>query len=253
MRVVLIPGWNEGADKMQLLVDGHGGLPGLAARGFDCAIFNGGKGSLSDRIDQFAQFLAGLRAAGAPDEEIGLFGYSAGGLIARGLLRAYPDAGIRAIFQLAAPNAGIATDDPRGFLHRIHFDRNVIEDLDLELQFMLWLNETPGHWETGEHRAKRWKLDKPPWIAPAHVPIFNLVGRMPRYHKTSDGVVTVDSATMNGAVPHGFVDGNRANHLNLSGVWNPLTLVLRGWRSDDRLWPLAVEAATRLFAEKPAG
>src|SRR5581483_1073622 len=93
MRVVLIPGWNEGADQMRVFADGRHGKPGLTARGFECSVFDGGSGSLRDRIDQCKQFIAGLRAAaGAADERVALFGYSAGGLVARGVVRAYPDA-----------------------------------------------------------------------------------------------------------------------------------------------------------------
>jgi pimeloyl-ACP methyl ester carboxylesterase len=247
-RVILIPGWNEGADGMQVLVDGRRGRPGLAALGFACTIFDGGKGSLTDRIDQFSQFLAGLRSANPDEGPVALFGYSAGGLIARGLLRAYPDSPVSAIFQLAAPNSGLVTDEPRNLLQRFHFSRSVIEDLDVESPFMSWLNQTGGHWEPNENaRPRRWRLDKKPWVAPANVPILNLVGRVPRYRNQSDGIVLVESATLSDAVPHVFVDGRNANHLNLSGTWNPLTLVLRGWRPDDRLWPLAVAAAARLF------
>ena len=246
LRVVLIPGWNEGADQMRLFVNGRSGIPGLAAAGFNCTVFDGGTGSLSDRIDQLSRFIAGLRAADPTISAIALFGYSAGGLTARGLLRAYPDSGISAAFQLATPNAGIATDDPRGIFRRIHFEQSVIEDMDLESEFMAWLNKTSGHWEDGA-QTKRWKLDKPPWIGPKDVPIFNLVGRVPRYGNASDGVVGVDSATLDDLLPHGFIEGSDANHLNLSGAWNPLTLLLRGWRSDNRLWPKAVAAACALF------
>lgn len=112
--VVLIPGWNESVAQMRVFVEGRHSLPGLAARGFDCAIFDGGSGSLRDRIDQCFQFIAGRQASAPRGEDVALFGYSAGGLIARGLLRAHPDVRVGAIFQLAAPNAGIVTDDAGG-------------------------------------------------------------------------------------------------------------------------------------------
>ena len=248
--VVLIPGWNEGADKMAVFVNGRRGLPGLSAAGFRCTVFDGGTGSLTDRIDQLSRFVAGLRAADSTISAVALFGYSAGGLIARGLVRAYPDSNVSAVFQLAAPNAGIATDDPRGIFRRIHFEQSVIEDMDVASPFMAWLNKTSGHWEGEAPRERRWKLDKTPWVAPKDVPIFNLVGRVPRYGNNSDGVVPVESATLYDLLPHRFVDGRDANHLNLSGAWNPLTLLLRGWRSDDRLWPRAVAEAGALFANE---
>jgi hypothetical protein len=248
MRLVLIPGWNEGARDMQVFVDGRHGRPGLAAKGFSCAIYDGGKGSLTDRIDQLAQFLAGLRAASDPEEPIALFGYSAGAIVARGLLRSgSTDARIAGLFQLGAPNAGIATDDLAGLLHRLHFSKSTIADLDFSSDFMRWLNGTSGHWE--EHDGvKRWRLDRKPWVSGEGVPILSLVGRAPQYNYSGDGVVLTDSATLEGHVPHAFVDDRRANHLNLSGAWNPLTLLLRRWLWDDRLWPRVVDAAAAFFA-----
>ena len=244
---MLIPGWNEGADDMRVFVNGRNGKPGFAARGFECAIFDGGKDSLTDRIDQLAQFIAGLRAASHDDAPIALFGYSAGGVIARGLLRARrTDARIAAIFQLAAPNAGLATDDLAALLHRLHFSKSSIEDLDLDSEFMRWLNGTSGRWER-DGGSKIWRLDNRPWVCDDGVPIVNLAGRVPHYRYRSDGVVLTESATLDEHVPHQFVDDRRANHLNLSGTWNPLTLVLRRWLWDDRIWPRAVDAATAFF------
>lgn len=237
---------------MAVFADGRHGLPGLSAAGFKCTVFDGGTGSLSDRIDQLSRFIAGLRAADSTISTVSLFGYSAGGLTARGLARAYPESGVSSIFQLAAPNAGIVTDDPRGVFRRIHFEQSVIEDMDVESPFMAWLNKTSGHWEADGTQEKHWKLDKPPWVAPKDVPIFNLAGRVPRYGNNSDGVVPVESATLYDLLPHGFIDGRNANHLNLSGAWNAVTLLLRGWRSDDRLWPQAVAAAGAFFSEKDA-
>ncbi len=249
MRVILIPGWNEGADGMTVFARGRGGRPGLEAAGFDCTIFDGGTGSLRSRIDQFAQFLSGLRAKG-PDEDVALFGYSAGGIVARGLLRAYPESRIAAIFQLAAPNAGIVTDDPRSFLRRIHFENDVLEDLDIESPFMRWLNGTSGHWEGGPtDRTKQWTLNGKPWTIPDDVPLFNLLGSVPRYRNHSDGIVRVESGSLNDHLPCDVIIAKNANHLNLGGTWNPLTLLLRAWRRDDLLWPRAVAAATQLFRE----
>jgi len=244
--IVLIPGWNEAADKIDVFVSGRRGLAGLADAGFKCATFDGGKGAFSDRIDQLSRFITRLRDADPRVSTIALFGYSAGGLTARGLLRAYPDSPISAIFQLAAPNAGMVTDDPR---LRFHFEKSVIEDMDVESPFMAWLNNTTGHWEHDGAHKRHWKLDAMPWTAPAGVPILNLVGRVPCYGNESDGVVSVESATLYGFVPHAFLEDPNANHLNLSGAWNPLTLVLRGWRSNDQLWPKAVAASAALFQD----
>lgn len=253
MHVVLIPGWNEGADQMRVFADGRHGKPGLTALGFTCSVFDGGTGSLRDRIDQCHQFVAGLRAASSSPQPIGLFGYSAGGLIARGLVRAHPGASVAAVFQLAAPNAGIVMDDPKGLLRRVHFDRSVLADLDMESDFFRWLNGTQGRWARDSRgRRRRWVPDKAPWVTADDVPIGNAVGRMPRYGNRSDGVVVVESATLDGAMPHAFLDGNRANHLNLGGTWNGLTVVLRRWLWDDAFWPRAVDLAATLFRANDA-
>ena len=249
MRVLLIPGWNESDNAMRIFDEGRHGLPGLTARGYRCALFGGGTGSLRDRIDQLAAFAAGVTAADPTNEPLVLFGYSAGGVLARALVRAGSRERVAAIFQLAAPNAGICTDDLSGVMHRLHFSKSVIEDLDIESDFMQWLNGAGGRWErdasTGQ---KRWRLDKKPWVMADGIPIFNLIGRVPRYHYAGDGIVLVDSATLDGALPHAFVDDARANHLNLSGSWNPMTLVVRRWLWDDRLWPRAVEEAAKFFS-----
>jgi pimeloyl-ACP methyl ester carboxylesterase len=245
---VLIPGWNEGGDAMTVFADGRKGIPGFSARGFSCSVFGTGAGAMMERVDQLAGFLAGIRSAGDATEPVALFGYSAGGLIARGLLRKYPDSDIAALFQLGTPNAGIESDGYAGLMHRLHYSQSELADLDLESDFVRWVNGTSGKWIDGE-AGKRWKLDRTPWIAPSQTPVFNLVGRMPRYGRTSDGVVLVESATLDGNVTHECLDHDSANHLNLSGAWNVLTLALRGWRSDDRLWPQAVERASAHFSQ----
>jgi hypothetical protein len=38
-----------------------------------------------------------------------------------------------------------------------------------------------------------------------------------------------------------------ATHLNLCGLSNFLMLVFRRWIADDRVWPIAVERATRFL------
>lgn len=247
-RVVLIPGWNEGADGMDIFVRGRRKHPGLASMGFDCKVFSGGTGSLTDRIDQVKAFIDGLNAAAAQPAPVALFGYSAGGLLARGLVRAYSDCPVSSIFQLATPNAGIDSDGVAGLFHRAHYEKSALEDLDVESPFMVWLNGTGGHWENGDDpKARRWKLDGRPWVVRSGIPILNLIGRMPRYRLRGDGVVAIESATLDGAVPHETIESNAANHLNLSGAWNPLTLTMRGWLANDRCWPVAVARAAGFF------
>src|SRR5262249_49930611 len=114
-------------------------------RGFDCRTFGDGTGSLRERIEQFAGFLSRLRAE--DPSPAGTFGYSAGGLVTRGFLRAYPDrcGEIAGAFQVGVPNAGVVTDDLGGLLRALRISDDVIEDLDVESPFMRWLNGTLGH------------------------------------------------------------------------------------------------------------
>ncbi len=251
MRVILIPGWNEAADDLQCLVGGRHGHPGFAAFGYECSIFDGGQGSMHDRIGQLREFLERQPSGGPGGEGFGLFGYSAGGLLARGLLRSQPVPSVRSIFQLATPNAGVVTDGAAAFFARLHFSRSALADIDVESEFVRWLNATPGHWESDARGDKRWTLDADPWVVPDGVPIAGIAGRVPRYRR-SDGVVLEESATLNDRVAHEFVSDPQANHLNLAGTWNPLTTVLRGWRADDRIWPGVVARAAAFFSE-PAG
>jgi pimeloyl-ACP methyl ester carboxylesterase len=246
VRLVLIPGWNESAGDMQLLIDGRHGKPGFAASGFECRIFSESEGGLRERIELFASFLSEMRAAGDP---VAVFAYSAGGLVARGFLRAYPErAGeIEATYQVGVPNAGIVTDDVGHTLRLLRFSGVVIDDLDIESDFVKWLNGTSGHWETDRDGRKHWRLDHGAWVAPKGARIFNLVGSPPRYAGDTDGIVMIDSATLNGAMPHELIDVRSATHLNLCGLSNFLMLVVRRWIADDRVWPIAVERATRFL------
>jgi pimeloyl-ACP methyl ester carboxylesterase len=250
VKLVLIPGWNEGADDLDVLVSGRRGKAGFAARGLRCTVFGDGKGGLRERVDQFAEFVEEFRAQEPTSERVATFGYSAGGLVARGYLRAYPDRArdLAATFQLGTPNAGAVTDDIGHTLRLIRFSGDVIDDMDIESDFIKWLNGTAGHWETDAAGKKCWRLDARPWVAPDGAPILNFVGRPPRYGGDSDGIVLVDSATLEGALAHEFTDAATANHLNLCGLTNPFMLVFRRWLGNDEVWPTVVEHAARLYA-----
>jgi hypothetical protein len=239
---------------MQLLVNGRGQKRGFKHYGFDCVTFGEAKGGLHDRIGQFAGFLAGLKSVEPDAFPVATFGYSAGGLINRGVLRAFPERvnEICATVQVAAPNAGINTDEVAATLRLLRVSGKVVEDLDNESDFIAWHNGTSGHWETGPDSRKRWRLDKAPWVAPHAAPLYHVVGCTPRYRNESDGVVTVDSATLEGRVPHHRVSSRTANHLNLTGLWNPLTWLLRRWRSDDEIWPVVVERAAAFITSEAA-
>ncbi len=249
LKLIIVPGWNEANDDMRLFIDGRRGIPGLAAAGIDCRIFGSGTGGLWNRVDQFASFLDDVRAEG--DARIGSFGYSAGGLVSRGFLRAYPDRArdVAGTFQLATPNAGVVTGDLGGVLRSLRISDDEVEDLDIESDFMRRLNGVSGHWVDEARGRKHWQLDGTPWVAPDGARLMNVAGRMTKYENRSDGLVLTESATLNGLVEHRFLDGAQANHLNLSGSWNLMTTVFRGWRCDDAHWPAVVGLVKSFFSE----
>src|SRR5665213_396885 len=112
MRVILIPGWNEQAKLMRTFSEGRNGKDGLNAFGFDCTIFPDGDEPLRRRIDRFGNFLDRLHAREPSAFPVATVGYSAGALINRGFLRAYPHRAneIAATVQIAGPNAGLITN-----------------------------------------------------------------------------------------------------------------------------------------------
>jgi pimeloyl-ACP methyl ester carboxylesterase len=250
MKIVLVPGWNESSNDMRVFVDGRNGIPGLAAHGFDCIVFPEGGGGIRARIDRFAEFLADLKTKEPHAFPVATLGYSAGGLVNRGFLRAYPErAGdIASVFQIATPNGGLSEWYMAPTLRFIRFGSDAIDDMDVESPFMAWLNGAHGRYHpTGDPRRKRWELDGEPWVITPGMPLFHVVGRLPRHGLRGDGLVEVGPATLNGRIPHMFIDSNRTNHLNLGGEWNPLTFFFRGWRSDDTIWPTIVDVAARFF------
>jgi len=237
---------------MRVFIDGRHGYPGLASLGYDCVVYDGGRGSLRTRIEQFADFMSGFRRAsrGVP---AGTFGYSAGGIIARGFLRAFPERAseIAATFQLAVPNAGVVTDEVAAMLRAFGIEDDVIEDLDIQSPFMAWLNGAPGYWIHDPSAVNKiWRYAGVPWTAPPGMPILNIVGRMTRYRGRGDGIVLVESATLTDFLPHRYVDGRHANHLNLSGMRNLVTTIFRRWRCTDEYWRLAVAQAHSFFSER---
>jgi hypothetical protein len=246
-KLVLIPGWNESAADLRVVANGRNGNAGLASYGFDHVVFAAGEGSLSDRIVQFGAFLAGLKAREPEAFPVATLGYSAGGLINRGFVRAFPERAheVCAVVQVGTPNWGLVTDNVAMLLNAMRMSRSVIADIDIESPFMAWLNETPGHWEPiAGTSSKRWRLDGPPTIAPAGTDVVNIIGRIPRRNMEGDDLVDVRSATLDGAVEHRIIDDARANHLNLSGMWSVVTWLFRRWSCDDRVWPLVVQHAS---------
>ncbi len=248
MKVVLIAGWHEASTVMRTFVDGRNGIDGLAAYGFDCTIFPGGRDALRPRIDRFAQFLDALKLREPEAFPIATIGYSAGGLVNRGFLRAYPDRAdeIAATVQIAAPNCGLISRYIANMLKLMWIPNRVIYDLDVASDFLSWLNDTSGSWiPTDDPKKKKWKLNRAPWIAPEGHRILAIAGQLAK--EESDGVILLDSATLERRLPEVIIADKMANHLNLGAVFDIVALLARGFRSDDRIWKQEVEIIARFL------
>lgn len=251
MRLVLVPGWHEKSKYLEPFVVGRHGLRGLQAHGFECVLAPDlESGGMRARIERFAEWLAQMHAREAHRFPIGTFGYSAGGLITRGFLRAYPERAswIAGTFQLAPPNAGLVANFSIPFMRLLKMPADMLKDMDVGDDFMAWLNGTTGHWEHSPFpRHQRWVLDAEPWIAPPGHPILAVCGVSERRGPPSDGIVETDWATLGGRMPSYVIHGKTANHLNVGAAFDGSAFLTRGWHIDDRVWPLVVKQAVRFF------
>ena len=255
MRLILLAGWNEAVKYMGTFSYGRRGNDGFDAFGFDGTVFPKTHGTMRDRIEHFATFLDQLRDREPDAFPIATLGFSVGGLINRGFLRAYPErAGeIAATLQLAAPNGGLITNYFSRTMRLVGIPDHVMSDIDVESDFMRWLNDVGGHWEPDPDNPhkQRWHLNGHPWIAPPGHRILQIAGRMPKYGLQSDGVVMVESANLDGAMPTTYIDGDEANHLNLGAVSNVFATIFRRFRHDDAAWPRVVEVGARFLRSEP--
>jgi pimeloyl-ACP methyl ester carboxylesterase len=255
MRVVLIAGWNEAAKYMRTFIDGRNGIEGLSGLGFDCSVFPDGHDDLRSRVDRFAGFLDAMHVREPEAFPIATVGYSAGGLVNRGFLRAYPHRAheIAATVQVAAPNGGLITRYAAVTMKLAFLPNHVLADMDVESEFMYWLNGSGGKWvqDWDNPRKKRWIVGGDPWIAPPGHRLLQIGGRMPKYHLQSDGVVMVESASLADRIPTMWIENDHANHLNLGAVFNPLAFLVRGFKSDDRVWPKCVELTAKFLRSEP--
>jgi pimeloyl-ACP methyl ester carboxylesterase len=252
VKIVLIPGWDENSTVMQTFVDGRHGIDGLAGFGFDCTIFPNGTDGLRDRIDRFARFLEALRAREPDAFPVATVGYSAGGLVNRGFLRAYPERAheIAATIQIGAPNTGLISRYIANLLRVMWIPHAVVLDLDVASPFLLWLNGVSGHWvPTGIKGRMKWQLVGDPWVIPEGHRYLAIAGHVPRFRHpdVGDGVILLDSATLEGRAPSVVLHDPKANHLNLGAVFNPVAFVFRGFTADDRIWRRNVETIARFL------
>jgi len=142
---------------MRTFIDGRNGIEGLAGLGFDCTVFPDGHDDLRSRVDRFARFLDAMRAREPEAFPIATLGYSAGGLVNRGFLRAYPHRAheIAATVQVGAPNGGLITRYAALTMKLAFLPNHVLADMDVESDFMYWLNDSGGKWvKTGTTRAR---------------------------------------------------------------------------------------------------
>jgi hypothetical protein len=251
----LVAGWNEAAKYMRTFIDGRHGLDGLAGLGFDCTVFPDGHDGLRERVDRFAGFLDAMHIREPEAFPIATLGYSAGGLVTRGFLRAYPHRAheIAATVQIATPNGGLLTRYAAVTMKLAFLPNHVLADMDVESDYMTWLNNAGGRWvqDWDNPRKKRWVVDEEPWVAPPGHPLLQIAGRMPRFHDQSDGVVMIESASLVDRIPTVWIDDDHANHLNLGAVFNPLAFLARGFRSDDRVWPRCVALTAKFLRSEP--
>lgn len=248
--VLLIPGWHEKAHDLRTIVHGRNPLAGLEGRGFEALVFPLRSESLPARIGRFARFLRDLKRREAARFPVSVFGYSMGGIVARGVLRRYPDLArdIAHLVLLATPNWGL----PMGRLARlarlVGLPWRELYNIDPENTFLPWLNGCTGSWAR-RNGTRVFVPDREPWLAPPNVPVFAVAGVVPRF-RDGDGLVTVDSATMGGRFPSSVVGDRHANHLNLTGETDTLAVAVRGFLRTDAVWPRVLDAACSFMREE---
>jgi len=226
---------------MRTLAQGRRGKAGLEARGYRCIEFPQISGKLDERIERFADFLEGVVGALSEPAQIITLGYSLGGLVVRGFLRRYPErsSSVAHTIQLGTPNWGLTVDMLPMLTAFLHLRDQAADDLDVESDFMRWLNGTGGHWE-GKGKNRNWILNAEPWVAPPGASLLSIYGAVPHFGGDNDGIVWKDSATLGDRIPSIEMKAERANHLNLIGAWNPGTLLIKGFLFDDKVWPAVI-------------
>jgi pimeloyl-ACP methyl ester carboxylesterase len=245
--IVMVPGYNEPPAHFDILVEGRKDFPGLRAHGFDCLTFPQQDDRLRDRIDRFAAFLLEVRALGYAFPVI-LLGYSLGGLVVRGFLRAYPHRAheVSHAIMISTPNWGVETFVLPQITRMMRVPDCSMSDMNLNSDFMVWLNGTAGHWDNERDLLHRdWVLDREPWIAPDDVRLLTIMGLIPARGGDNDGLVYADSVTLGSRIPAHYVIGKHCNHMNVIGHFDPLIFFSKGFFGNDRVWPHTLRAILR--------
>lgn len=240
----MVPGYNEPPIHFEILQKGHAGVAGLESHGFRCLTFPPQADDLRDRIDRFADHIRLLRDNGH-EFPIATVGYSLGGLVVRGFLRAYPERAneISHTIMIATPNWGVTTLEMPHLTRMLRVPDQAMGDMDIQSDFMRWLNKTSGHWLfVHDKRNRVWQLDNEPYVAPPGAALLSIVGLIPQRGGDNDGLVWSDSATLGSRIPAHFIVGPHCNHMNIIGHFDILIMLTKGFLRNDLVWPLTLQA-----------
>jgi pimeloyl-ACP methyl ester carboxylesterase len=246
----MVPGYNEPPEHLETLANGRNGLSGLRAHGYECVKLSQCFEQLRDRIDRIAEYIEELRKRGYPFPIV-ILGYSLGGLLARGYLRAYPQFAqhVDAIVTIGTPHFGVMTHILPKVAGLLRVPDQAIGDLSHGSDFLAWLNGTGGHWEVDPRTgARRWEPDAEPFLGPPETHIYAIAGLLTkrfRDHGDGDGVVSGNSASMQSRLPTHYIVGPHCNHLNLIGHFDPLVCLSMGFTVNDLVWPHTLRAILR--------
>ena len=157
--------------------------------------------SLPERIDRFADYIRDHKAREPGRFPLSLFGYSLGGIVARGLLHRHANLipAISHIALLATPNWEYRWRISPAFARVVGLPWRELYNIDPKSEFVPTLNRCHGTWSDRDD-TRIWVHDREPWIAPPSVKLLAIAGIVPRCGD-GDGLVTVDSATMGGRIP----------------------------------------------------
>ena len=251
--LLMVPGYNEPPKHFEILEHGRAGVAGLASYGFRCVTFPPQADDLRDRVDRFAEQIDSLRNSGH-HFPIATVGYSLGGLVVRGFLCAYPERSqeISHAIMIATPNWGVTTLEMPHITRMLRIPDHAMGDMDVNSDFMRWLNGTGGHWQfVHDKRNRLWQLDSEPWVAPPDRPLLSIVGLIPQRGGDNDGLVWSDSATLGGRIPAHFIVGPHCNHMNIIGHFDILIMLSKGFLRNDRVWPMTLQAMLGFLQTAP--
>ncbi|MDQ6827065.1 MAG: alpha/beta hydrolase [Candidatus Eremiobacteraeota bacterium] len=248
--ILMVPGYNEPPAHLEIIAKGKAGIAGLDTFGLHAQTFPQQDDHLRDRIDRFSDHLDKLKNDGVQFPIVTL-GYSLGGLVVRGFLRAYPERQhlVSHTIMIGTPNWGVTTLSMPHITRLMRVPDQAMGDMDIASDFMRWLNGTGGHWKfVPDKRHRLWELDREPIVGPADSKMLSITGLVPKRGGDNDGLVWADSATLGERLPTQYIRGPHANHMNLIGHFDILIMLSKGFLRNNKVWPLTVAAIAR-FAQ----